>query len=260
MSLIFMTFIRIQVETLTTSVYIQPINPPPPLNSTRKVPVMKKLSKIAAALALAALIAPNLSHAESNVNTAAIVGSAVTARLNFSVIIPSVLYLAIGTNTALAANATVDALTFTVPAASIGAGAGSVVVAGGDQTLGAVTVRVFSNVGGTTGNVSLNSATTGQMLNAVAGDAIPWTDISVATAPLGSTTSGYTNAAIAHPLFNNTAGGGTGTTVTLTAAGKVVRQEGKWTFSYVNTAAYPAGTYGGSVAKNGVVTYTATAL
>ena len=219
---------------------------------------MKKLLLLA--LTMFALVAPNVSRAESNVNTAAVVGSAVTAKLNFSVVIPSVLYLAVGTNTAFAANGTVDALSFTVPAASIGAGTASVVVAGGDQGPGAVTVRVFSNVGGATGNVSLNSSTSGQMLNAVAGDAIPWTDITVATAALAATTPGYTNAAITHPAFNNTAGGGAGTSVTLTAASKVVRQEGKWTFSYANTTAYPAGTYGGSVAKNGIVTYTATAL
>lgn len=219
---------------------------------------MKKFLLIA--VAMAALVAPILSRAESNVNTAAVVGSAVTARLNFSVVIPSVLYLAVGTNTAMAANATVDPLVFTVPAASIGAGTASVVVTGGDQGVGAVTVRVFSNVGGATGNVSLNSTTTGQMLNAVAGDVIPWTDITVASAPLAATTTGYTNAGITHPAFNNGGAGGAGTAVTLTAASKVVRQEGKWTFSYANTNTYPAGTYGGSGAKNGIVTYTATAL
>lgn len=219
---------------------------------------MKKLLLIA--VAMAALVTPFLARAESNVNTAAVVGTAVTARLNFSVVIPSVLYLAVGTNSSMAANATVDPLVFTVPAASIGAGTTSVVVTGGDQGVGAVTVRVFSNVGGPTGNVSLNSGTTGQMLNAVGGDAIPWTDIAVASAPLATTTTGYTNTGITHPTFNNGAAGGTGTAVTLTAAGKVVRQEGKWTFSYSNTNVYPAGTYGGSVALKGIVTYTATAL
>ena len=218
---------------------------------------MKKLLLIA--VALAALVAPIVSRAESNVNTAAVVGSAVTARLNFSVVIPSVLYLAVGTNTTMAANATIDNLVFTVPAASIGAGTASVVVSGGDQGVGAVTVRVFSNVGGATGNVSLNSSTSGQMVNATA-DVIPWTDIAVVSAPLAVTTTGYTNAGITHPAFNNAVAGGADTVVTLTAASKVVRQEGKWTFSYANSSAYPAGTYGGSVAKNGVVTYTATAL
>jgi hypothetical protein len=217
---------------------------------------MKKLTLIAAASA--ALLSPIVSHAESNVNTAAIVGSVVSAKLNFSVVIPSVLYLAVGTNTSFAANATVDNLVFTVPAANIG---DSTVIAGvgGDQAAGAVTVRVFSNVGGATGNVNLNSTTTGQLSNGTSN--IPWTQIAVAPAALAVATPGFANGAITHPAFNNAAGGGAGATPTLlTAVGKVVRQEGKWTFNYANTAAYPAGTYGGSVAKNGVVTYTATAL
>lgn len=217
---------------------------------------MKKLTLIAAASA--ALIAPMLSHAESAVNTAAVVGSVVSARLNFTVVIPSVLYLAVGTNTAFAANATVDSLVFTVPATNIG---DSSVIAGvgGDQAAGAVTVRVFSNVGGATGNVNLNSTTTGQLSNGT--DLIPWTQVAVAAAALAATTSGFTNGAITHPTFNNAAGGGVGAAPTLlTAVGKVVRQEGKWTFTYANTAAYPAGTYGGTALKNGVVTYTATAL
>jgi hypothetical protein len=216
---------------------------------------MKKLLLVA--LAMAALVAPILSRAESNITSPAAVGATATARLNFSVVIPSVLYLAVGTNTSMAANATVDALAFTVPAASIGAGTASVVVTGGDQGVGAVTVRVFSNVGGATGNVSLNSTTTGQLKSGT--DIIPWTDIAVASAPLAATTTGYTNAGITHPTFNNTVGGGAGTLVTLTAASKVVRQEGKWTFSYANTNTYPAGTYG-AAGGNGIVTYTATSL
>ena len=47
---------------------------------------------------------------------------------------------------------------------------------------------------------------------------------------------------------------------TLTATNKVVRVEGKWTYSYLNTNSVAAGTYGGTVAKNGRVTYTATQL
>jgi hypothetical protein len=217
---------------------------------------VKNLALIAAACT--ALLCPVLSHAESTVNTSAGSGAVVNARLNFSIVIPSVLYLAVGTNSSFAANTSVDNLLFTVPATGIG-NSTPVAGVGGDQSGGAVTVRVFSNVGGTTGNVSLNSTTTGQLSNG-AGSTIAWTQIAVASAALATTTPGFTNAAITHPTFNNAAGGGTGTATTLTAVGKVVRQEGKWTFTYSNTAAYPAGTYGGTAAKNGVVTYTATAL
>ena len=138
-------------------------NPVPTLfHQPLKDPVMKKLTLIAAASA--ALLTPMLSHAESAVNTAAVVGSVVSAKLNFTVVIPSVLYLAVGQNTAFAANAGVDSLVFTVPATNIG---DSTVIAGvgGDQAAGAVTVRVFSNVGGATGNVNLNSTTSGQLTN-----------------------------------------------------------------------------------------------
>ncbi len=51
-----------------------------------------------------------------------------------------------------------------------------------------------------------------------------------------------------------------GTAATLTATNRLVRVEGKWTYSYLNSALPAAGTYGGTVAKNGRVTYTATQL
>ena len=122
---------------------------------------------------------------------------------------------------------------------------------GGDLTTGAVTVRVFSNFGT---NVTLNSGVTGQLLN-VAGDTIPWSQIAVVPAALAITTAGFTNTGITHPAFSATTGAGTATT--LTAASKLVRQEGKWTFTYSNTAVVPAGTYGSTIGNNGRVTYTA---
>jgi hypothetical protein len=146
----------------------------------------------------------------------------------------------------------VDGVVFTVPSANVGDG--SVIAgAGGDLTGGAVTVRVYGNGG----NVSLNSSVTGPLTNATA-DTIPWSQISVAAAPLAVGTTGYTNAAITHPAFNTTIGNGTATT--LTAASKVVRAEGRWTYSYLNAAAVPGGSYGPTAAGNGRVTYTATQL
>jgi hypothetical protein len=38
----------------------------------------------------------------------------------------------------------------------------------------------------------------------------------------------------------------------------MVRQEGKWTYSYANNQVVAAGTYGGAGVNNGRVTYTAT--
>lgn len=213
---------------------------------------MKKLSLIA--LASAALIAPVLSNAESTTINPAIAGSTATAKLDFTVVIPAVLYLRVGAGNAIAAanNANVDSLVFTVPATNLGDST-AVAGVGGDLTAGAVTVRVFSNFGT---NVTLNSSVTGQLTNGT--DTIPWTQIGVTPAPLAVTTAGYTNTGIVHPTFSATSGNGTATT--LTAASRMVRQEGKWTFSYNNTNAYPAGTYGSTGANHGRVTYTALQL
>lgn len=213
---------------------------------------MKKIILVSS-LALA-FAAPMLSHAESNTTTPAVSGSTATGRLDFTVIVPAVLFVRIGTGGAVgsAANATVDSLVFTVPATNVGDGtviAGS--AASGDLTNGAVTVRVFSNFGS---NVTLNSSVTGQLSDG-AGDTIPWTQIAVVAAPLIATSPGFTNAGITHPTFSTTSGAGTATT--LTAASKLVRQEGKWTFTYSNTNVVPAGTYGSTIANNGRVTYTA---
>jgi hypothetical protein len=46
----------------------------------------------------------------------------------------------------------------------------------------------------------------------------------------------------------------------LTATAKLVRFEGKWTYTYLNTTAPAGGSYGGVGVNNGRVTYTATAL
>jgi hypothetical protein len=213
---------------------------------------MKKLSLIA--LAAAAALAPILSHAESTTINPAATASAASARLDFTVVIPAVLYLRVGTGSAIAAanNTAVDSLVFTVPATNLGDST-PIAAVGGDLTAGAVTVRVFSNVGT---NVSLNSAVTGQLSNGV--DTIPWTQIGVVSGALATTTAGFTNTGIAHPTFSATTGAGTA--VTLTAASKLVRQEGKWTFTYNNTNAYPSGTYGSTIGNNGRVTYTATQL
>jgi len=42
-------------------------------------------------------------------------------------------------------------------------------------------------------------------------------------------------------------------------ASKLITEDAKWTFSFLNTVAnLPGGTYGATVANNGQVTYTAT--
>lgn len=210
------------------------------------------MKKLALTAALGLLIAsPLLSHAESNYVTGAGATSA-TAKLDFQIVIPKVLYLRIGTGTDNAINATVDMLTFTVPPANVGNGT-AVAGTGGDLTAGAVTVRAYGNGGNP---ITLNSTTAGPLLSGT--DSIPWSEITVTPAALGATTAGFTNAAITHPAFNTGGAGGAGTATTLTAgAAKVARVEGKWTFAYANTAFVPAGTYG-APAASGRVTYTIT--
>jgi hypothetical protein len=211
----------------------------------------------ALAVAATCLIASPYCWAESTTTTPAILNSTSTARLDVTVVVPAVLYLRIGTGSAIGAanNTTVDAISFTVPGTNIGDGTViNASAASGDLTNGAVTVRVFSNVGG---NVTLNSNVSGQ-LTSVAGDTIPWSQIAVSPAALPSTTAGFTNGVITHPAFSATSGNGTATT--LTATGKLVRQEGKWTYTYSNANVRPAGTYGATIANNGRVTYTALQL
>jgi len=210
---------------------------------------------LVSALSLVGLLAAP-AWAESTFTNPATAGSAATARLDFSVVIPQVLFLRVGASSGNAAtDGTINGITYTVPAANVG-DASVIAGVGGDLSAGAVTVRTYGNGG----NISLNSTTTGPLTTGTAGEVIPWSEISVAAAPLSSATTGFTNAAITHPAFNLGATGGAGTATTLTATNKVVRVEGKWTYSYLNTNAVAAGTYGGTTGNNGRVIYTATQL
>lgn len=206
-------------------------------------------ARLALLAGLAAAFAP--AHAESDFVNATTGTLTATARLDFVVTIPRVLYLRVGTGTEYNSVGTVDLINFTVPAAAVGNGV-AVAGTGGDLGAGAVTVRVVGNGG----NISLNSNTTGPLNNGVAAQQIGWNRINVASAPLAATTAGFSNFALPHPGFS--ASGGAGTAVTLTANNKLVQQEGQWTYSYANADVVAAGTYGGAGVNNGRVTYTAT--
>ncbi|MDQ0026681.1 hypothetical protein J2X90_004508 [Variovorax paradoxus] len=206
---------------------------------------MKNLLLIAAA---AATLAPFASQAESNfVTTTGSTTPAASAKLDFKIVVPKVLFLQVGTGTSMADNGTVDMVQFDVPGASIGNGTKVTGTNGG--TPGSVTVRVLGNIGA----LSLTNATTGPLTSIAGNTTIPWSDISVTAAALATPTPGYTAGFIDHPTFNDTSG------TSLAATNGVVRREGSWTFQYANTSVVPAGTYGDTAAKNGRVTYTATA-
>ena len=212
---------------------------------------MKRLLLVSA---LAALVSPMAALAESAMVAPAAAAATAAAKLDFRIVVPRVLFLQVGTGTKFVANTGVDLIDFSVPAANVGDGTVvAATAASGDLTNGAVTVRVMGNGAST---ISLNSATTGAMNNG-SGATVGWNRIAVVAAPLtAGTTTGFNNTGIAHPTFaaSNT---GNGTATTLNATNGVVREEGKWTFSYLNTDILAAGTYGGVNTNAGRVTYTA---
>lgn len=202
---------------------------------------------LASVVAIAALAAPQLATAASDLATpAGNAAASATANLDFRIVIPRVLYLRVGAEAATAVNE----LLFEPAAATLGNGT-AVVGTGGDLGGGAVTVRVFGN-GGT---ITLNSSVAGAMNNGTTTETIPWSQITVVSSALGATTPNYNNGGLTHPAFSTTTGAGT--PVTLTGTNRVVREEARWTYSYNNTVLPAAGSYGGVNMKNGRVAYTA---
>ncbi|MGL4574130.1 MAG: hypothetical protein ACRCV9_04985, partial [Burkholderiaceae bacterium] len=158
--------------------------------------------------------------------------------------IPKVIYLRVGTGTALADNGAINLIDFAPAAAVLGSGTAVAATAGsGDLGNGAVTAQVIGN----NGTITFTSTTAGALNNG-AGDTISYSQIGTAVAALTSAT------ALAHPTLAD----GATTTLTLApATGKVVNRDARWTYTYLNTAVPAAGTYGGVSTNNGRVTYTA---
>jgi hypothetical protein len=208
-----------------------------------------KLSFAATAVAVASL--PMLAQAESATVSAASGPLTTSARVDIRIVVPKVLFLRVGTGGlyGAAANTTIDLIDFTVPAASLGNGT-AITATGGDLTGGAVTALLRSNAG----NVTLTANTLGAIGNG-AGDTIPWTQIAVASANLAT------------PVFANTLPHSVGLPVSGASANfapaavsKVTNVGSQWTYTYLNAATVPAGTYGGVNTNNGRVTYTASVL
>jgi hypothetical protein len=196
-----------------------------------------------------ALMLPLMTFAESNVQTgAATAAPGATAHVDFTIVIPKILYLRVGngssyTTGALTSVNTIDLITFSPAAGTVGNGI-AVAGTGGDLTGGAETAAIVSN----SGSVTLN-ATAGGALGDGNGDTIPFTQITTAATTLTSGT------ALPAPVLTN----GTSSNVVLTApATKFITQDAKWTYSFANAAVVPGGTYGGAGVNNGRVVYTAT--
>jgi len=189
---------------------------------------MKVSIALKSLLGAGALTLPLLAFSESNVQTGAATASpGATAHLDFSIVIPKILYLRVGTGSA-----------YTVGNGTAVAGTG------GDLTGGVETAAIVSN----SGNVTLNATASGALTDTTT-DTIPFTQITTAATTLTSST------ALPAPVLSN----GTSSNVVLTApATKVILQDAKWTYSYANTSNVPAGTYGGVNTNNSRVVYTAT--
>ena len=194
------------------------------------------------ALAVGAFGLPLVANAESTFVTGAGALTA-SARLDFQINIPKFLYIRVGTGTNAATNATIDLISFTVPAASVG---DSSVIAGvgGDLAAGTVTARVQGN----NGAITFGSTTTGP-LNDGAGDTISYSQIATAVATNTSLT------ALAHPTLVD--GATTNIGLVPNVGTKGTNLDAKWTFTYRNQFIVPPGTYGGVGINGGRVTYTA---
>lgn len=192
---------------------------------------------VSATATLVALGAPLLASAESVQVTSAVpvAGMTASARLDFRVTVPQVLFLQVGT-----AGAGVDVIDFTVTAANMGTGplAGT----GGDAGAGAVTARVRGN----NGAINLTATTLGALGNGL-GDTLSFSQIGTTSV----TSAGFS--ALPAPTLVN----GTSAIVALPATAKVVNAGATWTYSYLNAAAVAPGIYGGANANNSRVTYTA---
>ena len=201
------------------------------------------LRAICAAAGFAALGMPMWAHAESVVITGTGALSA-AARLDFRVTIPKVLFLQVGTGTMMATIDGINLIDFVVPAGSAGDGTPIAAFSGGDVSPGVVTARLRSNGGA----ITLVTATTGALTNGL-GDSLAFTQFAAAAAP-GATPNLFAS----HALTNGSTSSGVAVT-----GGSITDRDALWTFSYLNAALVPPGTYGGS-ATNGRVTYTASVL
>ena len=203
---------------------------------------MKKLILISTLAA--ALGSPMLASAESTVASAATGSINTAARLDFKIIIPRVLFLAVGTGstgTALTANPAIDLVTFdyTTNATSVGAGTAAPVAVTG----AAVDVRVVGNGG----PIGITAATGGPLSNG-SGDTIAWTEI----------TASSTDAANFPTPAIPATGTGASSPVVVSTGTKITNRTATWTYKYANSAIVPAGTYGSIPANNSRITYTAT--
>jgi hypothetical protein len=210
---------------------------------------MNKTACMRTALAIAMVSVGAAAFAESDINTGT--GSPLTAsaRLDFRITVPKVIYLRVGTGANLAdaqTAADINLIDFQ-PAASV-LGDGTAVAAtatSGDLGNGVVTARLIGN----NGTITLTANALGALGNG-SGDTISYSQIGTASAVIPASTAGLLTA----PALSD---GTTTSSVAPNVGTKVVNRDARWTYTYANTAVAAAGTYGGVNTNNGRVTYTA---
>jgi hypothetical protein len=215
-----------------------------------------RISTVIKALLAVTAATPLLCHAESNLQTGGPGALTATAHVDFTITIPKFLFLRVGTGTgainaagiftvgnAPATLGTIDPITWALTPAQVGTGA--LPGAGGDQTGGVETAIVVAN----NGAVTLTSTTGGALNDGAAGDTISWSQITT------TATHNNTVAVLQAPTLLDSGNGSV--TVNPNFGTKVVAQDAKWAYSYLNATVPPAGTYGGVGVQNGRVVYTA---
>jgi hypothetical protein len=198
--------------------------------SLQKEDTMKFAKLLIAAAAIAAVFS---AQAESDLNVSTASGAAASAKLDFRITVPRLIYLRVGAaGPGFSDLGTVDRVDFTLTADDITSGAA---IAGAS---GSGAYPIVARVLGNGGNVSFSATGPAAGLTGPAlSTPVPWTQIVPVVAPVGGTT-------LPHPVVN-------GGTNNLPATNSIVNLTSNWTFNYSNTNPLAAGEY------NGQVTYTA---
>ncbi len=186
-------------------------------------------------IAVAAAAAAFAAHAESDLNVSNTAGASASAKLDFRITVPRIIFLRVGTGTNFAdalGGANINMVDFTLTANDLTSVApiAGVPNAGASSTAGSVDARVLGNGG----DVSFRAVGSGAGLTA------PGVTTPVAWSQIAPTSTG----SLPHP----TIGGGA---ANLTATNNVVNASSTWKFDYLNANAISAGVY------TGQVTYTA---
>lgn len=206
---------------------------------------MRTLTKSLLALSLLAAV-PMLAQAESQYTTGTGTPITASAKLDFQITIPKILFLRVGSGADYTTNTTVNQIAFVVPANQVGIGGTGIAAtaASGDLNDGKVTAKLVGN----NGTITLTSTTLGALNNGVAGDTISYSQIEATEAVLTSA------AALPHPTL---ADGATTTSTVAPGTGKLVNRDAVWTYKYKNANVVAPGVYGGVNVNNSRVTYTA---